>query len=72
MSLGLAAVRQSMEQFVASQEQMASDIAKLKAHEQVILANMSLAPLPRPAAAPGHSATGRLPPGSAWPKKTSR
>jgi hypothetical protein len=73
VSLGLATLRQSMDQlaaqFVASQEQMAGDIAKLKADEQVILANMSLAPLPRPAAAPGHSATGRQPPGSGWRRK---
>jgi chorismate mutase len=66
MSLDLAALRQSMDehlaalrriddhttQFVASQQEMASDIAKLKAAEQDILANISSAPLTRPPAAP--------------------
>ena len=52
MSLGLAAVRQSVDQLAAGQQQMATDIAKLQADEQDILHKMTSAPLPRPAAAP--------------------
>ena len=66
MSLDLAALRQSMDdhlaalrridelaaRFAASQQEMASDIAKLKAAQQEILANISAAPPPRPAVAP--------------------
>jgi hypothetical protein len=44
ISLGLAAVRQSVEQLAAGQQQMAGDIAKLKAEIS--------APLPWPAATP--------------------
>jgi len=55
MSLGLAAVRQSVDQlvaqFAASQEQMTRDITKLEAAEQEILHKIS-APPPRPAEAP--------------------
>jgi hypothetical protein len=54
-SLGLAALRQSVDQlaaqFAASQQQMAGDIATLQAAEQDILHKIS-APPPRPAAAP--------------------
>ena len=54
MSLGLAAVRQSVDQLAAqlaaSQQQMAGDIARLHAAEQEILDRIS-APPPRPAAA---------------------
>ena len=64
MSLDLAALRQSMDehlaalrridelaaQFAASQQEMASDIAKLKAAEQDIFDKISSAPPPRPAA----------------------
>ena len=56
MSLDLAALRQSMDelaaQFAASQQQMASDIAKLRAAEQDISDKISSAPSARPAAAP--------------------
>ena len=52
--VNLGAVRQSVDelaaQFAASQQEMASDIAKLKAAEQDLLANISSAPPPRPAA----------------------
>jgi hypothetical protein len=55
MSLGLAAVRQSIDQlvaqFAAGQEQMTRDITKLEAAEQEILHKIS-APPPRPAEAP--------------------
>ena len=55
MSLGLAAVRQSIDQFAAQfaagQEQMTRGITKLEAAEQEILHKIS-APPPRPAEAP--------------------
>jgi hypothetical protein len=55
MSLGLAAVRQSVDQlvaqFTAGQEQMTRDITKLEAAEQEILHKIS-APPPRQAEAP--------------------
>ncbi len=51
MSLGLAAVRQSVDQLAAGQEQITRDITKLRAAEQDILDKIS-APPPRPAAAP--------------------
>src|SRR6267378_1028969 len=55
MSLGLAALRQSVDQLAArlaaGQQQMAGDIATLQAAEQDILHKIS-APPPRPAAAP--------------------
>jgi hypothetical protein len=50
MSLGLAAVRQSVEQLAAAQQQMTDEIAKLQATEQEILDKVS-GPA-RPAAAP--------------------
>jgi hypothetical protein len=51
MTLGLAAVRQSVDQLVAHQQEMAGDIAKLQADRQDILDKIS-SPPPRPAAAP--------------------
>jgi hypothetical protein len=54
--VNLAAVRQSVDQltadFLASQQQMASEIAKLKAAEQDSFDTISSAPPPQPAAAP--------------------
>jgi hypothetical protein len=50
--VNLAAVRQSVDRLAASQEQMASDIVKLKAAEPDVLSAISLAPPPQPAAAP--------------------
>jgi hypothetical protein len=50
--VNLAAVRQSVDQLAASQQQMASDIAKLKAAEPDVLGTISSAPPPQPAAAP--------------------
>ena len=53
--INVAALRQSVDQlavqFLASQQQMASDIAKMKAAEQDIFDKISSAPPPRPAAA---------------------
>lgn len=55
MTLGLAAVRNSVDQLaaqcVAVQQQMTGDIARLHAAEQDIMQRIS-APVPRPAAAP--------------------
>src|SRR6266699_2466407 len=51
MSLSLAALRQSVDQLAAGQEQMTRDITKLRAAEQDILDKIT-APPPRPAAAP--------------------
>jgi hypothetical protein len=50
MSLGLAALRQSVEQLAAAQQQLTDAIAKLQATEQEILDKVSTPP--RPAAAP--------------------
>jgi hypothetical protein len=50
MSLGLAAVRQTVDQLAASQEQMTRDISKLQTTAQGILDNIA-APPPRPAGA---------------------
>ena len=54
--INVAALRQSVDQlavrFLATQQEMASDIAKLKAGEQDIFDKISSAPPPRPAAAP--------------------
>jgi hypothetical protein len=50
MSLGLAVVRQSVEQLAAAQQQMTDEIAKLQATEQEILEKVST--LPRPTAVP--------------------
>src|SRR5712675_1802008 len=61
MSLGLAAVRQSVDQLAAGQQQMATDIAKLQADEQDILHKMTAAPLPRPAAAPARKPVPQTP-----------
>jgi hypothetical protein len=53
MSLGLAAVRQSVDQLAAGQEQMTRDITKLQTAAQDILDKIS-APPPRPAGAAAH------------------
>jgi hypothetical protein len=57
LALGVASVRQSMDQLAAQlaagQQQMAADIAKLQAHEQETLRKLTAA-LSRPAAAPVH------------------
>jgi hypothetical protein len=51
MSLSLTALRQSIYQLAAGQEQMTRDITKMRAAEQDILDKISALP-PRPAAAP--------------------
>jgi hypothetical protein len=51
MRLGLAIVRQDLDQLIASQEQMAREITKLQAAEQDVLQRTS-EPLPRSPAAP--------------------
>ena len=61
MSLGLAVLRQSVDQLAAGQEQMTRDIAKLRAAEQDILDKIS-APPPRPAAAPARKPVPVTPP----------
>jgi hypothetical protein len=62
MSLGLAAVRQSVEQLAAAQQQMTDEIAKLQATEQEILDRVSGPP--RPAAAPARKSAPPAPPPS--------
>jgi hypothetical protein len=62
MSLGLAAVRQSVEQLAAAQQQMTDEIAKLQATEQEILDKVSGPP--RPAAAPPRKSAPPVPPPS--------
>jgi hypothetical protein len=70
MSLGLAAVRQSVDrlgaQLTAGQEQMTRDITKLQAAEQDILDKIS-APPPRPAGAPARKPAPLTPPSQAPP-----
>jgi hypothetical protein len=65
LALGLASVRQSVEQlavqFAAGQRQMAGDIAKLQADEQEILHKLPAVP-PRPPAAPTHKPAPVIPP----------
>jgi hypothetical protein len=65
MSLGLAVVRQSVDQLAAQlaagQEQMTREITKLRAAEQDILDKIS-APPPRPAAAPARKPVPLTPP----------
>jgi hypothetical protein len=62
MSLGLAAVRQSVEQLAAAQQQMTDEIAKLQATEQEILEKVSGPP--RPVAAPAPARKSAPPPPS--------
>jgi hypothetical protein len=65
MSLGLAVVRQSVEQLAAAQQQMTDEIAKLQATEQEILDKISM--LPRPTAAPAPARKPASPPSSQGP-----
>ena len=53
----LAAVRQSIDQLAAKQQQMAADIATMQAAQQVILRKVSMLPPPSPrqAATPAHN-----------------
>ena len=67
MSLSLAALRQSVDQLAAGQEQMTRDITKLRAAEQDILDKISAPPPPRPAAAPARKPVPLMPPSQAPP-----
>ena len=64
MSLGLAAVRQSLEQLAAAQQQLTDEIAKLHATEQDILDKLSTPPRPTPAPAPARKSAPLVPPPS--------
>jgi hypothetical protein len=70
MSLGLTAVRQSVDeltaQLVAGQQKLAGDVARLQAAQQEILDKMP-APLPRPAAAAPRKPVPLMPPPSPPP-----
>ena len=60
MSLGLALMRQNVDQLVTGQEQMAREITKLQAAEQDVLQKISEPP-PRPPAAPAPKGTSATP-----------
>jgi hypothetical protein len=68
MSIGLAALRQGVDQLAAGQEQMTRDITKLRAAEQDILDKIS-APPPRPAAAPARKPAPLTLPSQAPPER---
>jgi hypothetical protein len=53
MSLGLVAMRQSVDQLAAAQARMTDEITKLRAAQQEVVDKISVPP-PRPAAAPAH------------------
>ena len=64
MSLGLAALRQSVEQLAAAQQQMTDEVAKLQTTEQEILDKVSAPPRPTPAPAPARKSAPPAPPPS--------
>jgi|SRR5262245_12601859 len=64
MSLGLAAVRQSVERLAAAQQQMTDEIVKLQATEQEILDKVSTPPRPPAAPAPARRSAPPAPPPS--------
>src|SRR5215475_2611121 len=64
MSLGLAAVRQSVEELAAAQQQMTDEIAKLQATEQEILDKVSTPARPTAAPAPARKSAPPAPPPS--------
>jgi hypothetical protein len=64
MSLGLAAVQELAAQLVATQQGMASDIAKLQIGQQDILDKVTSTPPPPPAAAPARRPVAAAPPQS--------
>jgi hypothetical protein len=70
MARDLAAVRQSVEQLTAGQEQMARDLAKLEAARQEISRKIA-APAPRPAAAPAHKPVPTSPPAQPSPETSA-
>jgi hypothetical protein len=59
MSLGLTALRQSVDQLAASLEQMRNDITNLHTAQQAIFDKVSEPPPPRPVAAPTSKPTPR-------------
>ncbi len=61
MLLGIGAMRQSVDQFAAAQDQMTNEITKLRAAQQELLDKISASP-PRPAAAPTHKPVPLTPP----------
>jgi len=61
MSLGLVAMRQSVDQLAAAQERMTNEITKMRAAQQEVLDKISASP-PRPAAAPTHKPVPLTPP----------
>jgi hypothetical protein len=63
VSLGLAAVRQSVEQLAAAQQRMMDEIARLQATEQEILDKVSGPPRPAAAPAPARKSA----PPAPWP-----
>jgi hypothetical protein len=67
MSLGLIAMRQSVDQLAAAQERMTNEITKLRAAQQEVLDKFS-APPPRPAAAPTHKPVPLTPPSQLPPR----
>jgi len=66
MSLNLVAVRQSVDQIAAGQDQMTHEITKLRATQQEILDKISVPP-PRPAAAPARKPVPLTPPSQTPP-----
>jgi hypothetical protein len=69
MSLGLAAVRQSVEQLAAAQQQMTDEIAKLQVTEQEILDKVSGPPRPAAATAPARKSAPPAPPSQGPPAR---
>jgi hypothetical protein len=64
MSLGLAALRQSVEQLAAAHQQMTDEIAKLQATEQEILDKVSAPPRPTATPTPARKSAPPAPPPS--------
>jgi hypothetical protein len=60
MSLGLAIMRQNVDQLITGQEQLAREITKLQAAEQDVLQKIS-EPAPKPSAAPAPKGTSPTP-----------
>src|SRR6516165_3459238 len=65
MAMDLTALRQTVEQLAASQDQMVREIAKLKAADGEILAKVTPAPAPPPSIAAAPAVAGRPAPGGA-------
>ena len=65
MAMDLTALRQTVEQLAASQDQMVREIARLKAADGEILAKVTPAPTPPPPIAAAPALAGRPAPGAA-------